>query len=48
MIVRWLRDSLREEFGFMVDDPTKRSEIAKRFESGEFQFIHSIPEKKLV
>jgi len=47
-IDRWLRDSLREYFGSDVDNPNKFKDIAKKFESKEFEFIHSIPEKKLI
>lgn len=44
----WIRDSLREYFGGDVDNPKKYKEIAKKFESGEFEFIHFIPERKLI
>lgn len=47
-IDRWIRDSLREYFGGDVDNPKKYKEILNRFESGEFEFIHSIQERKLI
>lgn len=47
-IDKWIRDSLRGSFGVDVDNPKKYKEILKKFESGEFEFIHSMRERKLI